>query len=151
MIMQSNANDQRAKESSYELVSKLSRCAIMFVPTISNHGMDPGHPFARESEHNVAVLEFGCHCNHKRFHIQRSVIRGFGGAGWSRAREMTRSERREKCKVASRDFLGRLPHTWAAVGSFVQAPPETKTGGSALLTALWQNSKIIEFRKTPRS
>jgi hypothetical protein len=25
----------------------------------------PGHPFAREGEYNVAVLEFGCHCNRK--------------------------------------------------------------------------------------
>jgi hypothetical protein len=23
----------------------------------------PGHPFTREGEHDVAVLEFGCHCN----------------------------------------------------------------------------------------
>jgi hypothetical protein len=31
--------------------------------TICDCGMSPGHPFARESEHNVAVLEFGWHCN----------------------------------------------------------------------------------------
>jgi hypothetical protein len=27
--------------------------------------MSPGHPFAREGEHNIAVLEFGRHCDQK--------------------------------------------------------------------------------------
>lgn len=29
--------------------------------TVGSGSMRPGHPFARECENNVAVLEFGCH------------------------------------------------------------------------------------------
>jgi hypothetical protein len=28
--------------------------------------MHPGHPFAREGEHDVAIFEFGCHCKRGR-------------------------------------------------------------------------------------
>ena len=30
-------------------------------PTVGSKGMDPGHPFSRECENHIAVLEFGCH------------------------------------------------------------------------------------------
>ena len=60
--MQRNAHNEGAQKSSYtvsiSIVNKISNDVLL---TVCNDCVDPGHPFAREGEHDVAILEFGCH------------------------------------------------------------------------------------------
>jgi hypothetical protein len=44
----------------------------MKVPTICHRRVNPGHPFAREGEHDVAIFEFGRHYNAGQNHIKRT-------------------------------------------------------------------------------
>jgi len=59
--------------------------------TVCDCGMSPGHPFARESEYSVAVLEFGCHCDQRKIlHPNERSPKHPEGGGENREKDLAK-------------------------------------------------------------
>jgi hypothetical protein len=67
--------------------------------------MNPRHPFTGESEHNVAILEFGCHCNHETISHPKECHPRIRGRWTWQSKRLTRREKGGKFEDVSRDFV----------------------------------------------